>query len=103
MYPLSSLNFSRLLLSLIRHVLKPETSKRNRRNETTGTTGTTGTTETTGTAGTEPPKPPEQPKRNHQNNRNKITGNTFKRSHISSAGSFRRHNFNSSPLTGDKR
>ena len=75
-------------------VLKPETPKRNRRNETTGTTGT---------AGTKPPKPPEQPKRNHQNNRNKITGNTVKRSHISSAGSFRRHNFNSSPLPGDKR
>ena len=71
------------------HVLKPGTPKRNRRNETTGTTGTTGT------AGT---KPPEQPKQNHRNKRNEITGNTVKRSHISSAGSFRRHNFNSSPL-----
>ena len=59
-----------------RHVLKPETPKRNRRNETTGTTGTTETTGTAGTAGTKPPKPPEQPKRNHRNNRNKITGTT---------------------------
>ena len=41
-----------------RHVLKPETPKRNRRNETTGTAGTTETKPP------EPPEPPEQPKRN---------------------------------------
>ena len=54
----------------IGHVLKPETTKRNRRNETTATTGTTGTTET------KPPKPPEQPKRNHRNRRNNRNGTT---------------------------
>ena len=56
------------------HVLKPETPKRNRRNETTETTGTT-----------------------------EITGNTVKRSHTSSPGSFCCHNFKLSPLPGDKR
>ena len=79
------------------HVLKPETPKRNRRNETAGTKPP---------EPPEPPKPPEQPERNHRNhrnNQNETTGNTVKRSHISSAGSFRRHNFNSSPLPGDKR
>ena len=50
-------------ISGMRHVLKPETTKRNHRNERNETTETTETSETTETTETAETKPPKRPKR----------------------------------------